>query len=276
MSGVFVTGTDTGCGKTAISVGLMAALQATGLRVLGMKPVASGCALTPDGLRNEDALQLQEQGSSREPYERINPYAFAPPIAPHLAAAADGVAIDLTTIVRAYGALKAKADLVVVEGVGGWRVPLGVDFSLSDLPTALELPVILVVGLKLGCLNHALLTAESIQSSDTRLIGWIGNQVDPEMLVLDANLATLTALIDAPCLGIVPWLDQAEPEQVAGYLRGLVPLRESLANEGERSAYMKTPSGTPRTDPAPGSCKKSSPAIATDHPAPDSHSQGKM
>ncbi|WP_295398762.1 dethiobiotin synthase [uncultured Thiocystis sp.] len=219
MSGVFVTGTDTGCGKTAISVGLMAALQSRGLRVLGMKPVASGCALTPSGLRNEDALTLQEQGSSREPYERINPYAFAPPIAPHLAATAAGVAIDLAAIVRAYGALDAKANLVVVEGVGGWRVPLGPDFSLSDLPAALELPVILVVGLKLGCLNHALLTAESIQSSDTRLIGWIGNQIDPEMLVLDANLATLANLIEAPCLGVVPWLDHPEPAQVAGYLR---------------------------------------------------------
>ncbi|AFL73740.1 dethiobiotin synthase [Thiocystis violascens] len=218
MSGVFVTGTDTGCGKTAISVGLMAALQAAGLRVLGMKPVASGCALTPDGLRNADALALQKQGSSREPYERINPYAFAPSIAPHLAAATAGVVIDLAAIVRAYGALDARADLVVVEGVGGWRVPLGADLSLSDLPTALELPVILVVGLKLGCLNHALLTAERIQSSDARLIGWIGNQVDPGMLVLDENLATLTALLDAPCLGVVPWLDHAEPAQIAAFL----------------------------------------------------------
>lgn len=218
MSGVFVTGTDTGCGKTAISAGLMAVLQATGLRVLGMKPVASGCAPTPYGLRNADALALQQQGSRREPYERINPYAFAPPIAPHLAATEAGVAIDLTAIVRAYGALETKADLVVVEGVGGWRVPLGPDFSLSDLPAALELPVILVVGLKLGCLNHARLTAESIQSSDTRLIGWIGNQVDPGMLALDANLATLTALIDAPCLGVVPWLDHPEPAQVAAFL----------------------------------------------------------
>lgn len=218
MSGIFITGTDTGCGKTAISVGLMAALQATGWRVLGMKPVASGCALTPDGLRNADALALQEQGSSREPYERINPYAFAPPIAPHLAATAAGVAIDPTAIVRAYSALDARADLVVVEGVGGWRVPLGPDFSLSDLPAALELPVILVVGLKLGCLNHALLTAESIQSSHTRLIGWIGNQVDPGMLALDENLATLTALIEAPCLGVVPWLNGTEPERVAAFL----------------------------------------------------------
>jgi dethiobiotin synthetase len=174
MSGVFITGTDTDCGKTAISLGLMAALQSRGLHVLGMKPVASGCALEPSGLRNADALRLLEQGSSREHYDWINPYAFGPPIAPHLAAAEAGIEISLTRIVTAYLALEARADWVVVEGVGGWRVPLGPDLSLSDLPSALELPVILVVGLRLGCINHALLTAESIQISDARLIGWIG------------------------------------------------------------------------------------------------------
>ncbi len=218
MSGIFVTGTDTGCGKTAISLGLMAALQSRGLSVLGMKPVASGCVLEPRGLRNADAQELRNQGSSREPYERINPYAFAPPIAPHLAAREAGIEISLTTIVSAYLELRAKANLVVVEGVGGWRVPLGPDFSLSDLPPALELPVILVVGLRLGCINHALLTAESIQAGGANLVGWIANQIDPDMLAPDANLATLADLIEAPCLGIVPWLTQAEPEQVAGYL----------------------------------------------------------
>ena len=212
MSGLFVTGTDTGCGKTEISLGLMAALQAQGLSVLGMKPVASGCLTTPDGLRNEDAQRLLRQGSSVQPYARINPYAFAPPIAPHLAADEAGVRIELAVIESAYAALQQAADRVIVEGVGGWRVPLGADLFVGDIPRTLDLPVILVVGLKLGCINHALLTADSIRASGCRLAGWVANQVDPEMVARDANLATLEARMTAPCLGVIPWF---EPPAVA-------------------------------------------------------------
>ncbi|MFB1489030.1 MULTISPECIES: dethiobiotin synthase [unclassified Thiocapsa] len=218
MHGLFVTGTDTGCGKTEISLGLMAALQATGQSVLGMKPVASGCAGGPDGLRNDDAVRLRAQGSSEAPYGVVNPYAFEPAIAPHIAAGQAGVEIGLPTIEQAYRALAGEADQVVVEGVGGWRVPLGPQLFLSDIPKALGLPVILVVGLRLGCINHTLLTVESIQCTGGVLVGWVGNQVDPTMLSRDANLATLAALIDAPCLGVLPWLEEPTPSELAGYL----------------------------------------------------------
>jgi dethiobiotin synthetase len=218
MHGLFVTGTDTGCGKTEISLGLMAALQATGAKVLGMKPVASGCTPSPDGLRNDDAVRLRAQGSSEAPYGLVNPYAFAPPVAPHIAAGEAGIEIRLPTIEQAYRALAGEADQVIVEGVGGWRVPLGRNLFVSDIPGALGLPVILVIGLKLGCINHALLTVESIQSSGGVLLGWVANQVDPTMLSRDANLATLAALIDAPCLGVLPWLEAPTPSELAGYL----------------------------------------------------------
>jgi dethiobiotin synthetase len=218
MSGFFVTGTDTGCGKTEATLGLMAALQRRGLRVLGMKPVASGCTRTASGLRNEDALRLRDAGSAAVPYEWINPYAFEPPIAPHIAAADAGILIELATIEQAYARLAPLADRVLVEGVGGWRVPLGPERFVGDIPIALDLPVILVVGLRLGCINHALLTAESIQWAGCRLAGWIGNQVDPDMAYREANLATLTDRLAAPCLGVIPWLQGPAPEVVGAYL----------------------------------------------------------
>ncbi|MCU0836727.1 MAG: dethiobiotin synthase [Chromatiaceae bacterium] len=218
MSGIFVTGTDTNCGKTEVSLGLMLALQRRGLQVLGMKPVASGCELSPSGLRNEDARRLLAQGSTRAAYELVNPYALAPPIAPHIAAGQAGVTIGLERIRAAYQQLAVQADWVVVEGVGGWRVPLGPSLSVSDLPPALGLPVVLVVGLKLGCLNHALLTAESIRARGCPFAGWVANQIDPQMLVRQENLATLAALIDAPCLGLVPPLIPLDAGRVADCL----------------------------------------------------------
>lgn len=218
MSGVFVTGTDTDCGKTLISLGLMAAWQARGERVLGMKPVASGCDLSPNGLRNTDALRLLAQGSHAAPYALINPYAFAPPIAPHIAARQAGIEIAFEPIARAYRALAAQCDRVVVEGVGGWRVPLSPTLCVSDLPGALDLPVILVVGLKLGCINHALLTAESIRARGCTLVGWVGNGVDPRMRAGEENLATLGERIGAPCLGVIPWIEHPTPQILAGLL----------------------------------------------------------
>jgi dethiobiotin synthetase len=218
MRGVFVTGTDTNCGKTEISLALMAAWQARGARVLGMKPVASGCHPSPQGPYNADALRLLAQGSTAAPYHLVNPYAFVPPIAPHIAAGRVGVEIMLEPIVGAYRALSAGCDLVVVEGVGGWRVPLSPTLSVNDIPKALDLPVILVVGLTLGCLNHALLTAESIRAQGSPLAGWVGNGIDPELQAGDENIATLAALLDAPCLGVIPWLERPVPEALAGFL----------------------------------------------------------
>jgi dethiobiotin synthetase len=244
MHGLFVTGTDTGCGKTEITLGLMAALQARGPSVLGMKPVASGCTRGPDGLRNDDALRLRAQGSSEAPYGLVNPYAFEPPIAPHIAAGEAGVEIGLPTITQAYRALAGEADHVIVEGVGGWRVPLGPRLFVSDIPVALGLPAILVVGLKLGCINHALLTAESIQKTGVLLAGWVANEVDPTMLFRDANLATLAALIEAPCLGVLPWIPDPTPSELAEYLHPeLIDLQPTPA---AKLATTKTPSGKRR------------------------------
>ncbi len=217
--GLFITGTDTEIGKTEVTLGLMSALQQRGQRVLGMKPVAAGCAVTADGLRNEDALRIQAQGSLPVAYARINPYAFAPPIAPHIAAAQAGVEIALAPIQAAYQRLAVQTDWVIVEGVGGWRVPLGPELTLADLPRALALPVLLVVGLRLGCLNHALLSAEAIQASGLPLAGWIANGVDPAMAAAEDNLATLRARLPAPCLGVIPWLQRPTPVQVADHLR---------------------------------------------------------
>jgi dethiobiotin synthetase len=217
-SGVFVTGTDTGVGKTEISLGLMAALQQRGLSVLGMKPVASDGRVGEHGLRCEDAVRLRDQGSVTAPYESVNPYAFEPPIAPHIAAGEAGVEVELSRIREAYRELSEQADWVVVEGVGGWLVPLGPSLAVCDLPRALDIPVVLVIGLRLGCLNHSLLTVEAIRSHGLRLAGWVANLMDPEMLARDRNIATLAALIDAPCLGVVAWLQQPRPELVAAHL----------------------------------------------------------
>jgi len=218
MNGVFVTGTDTDCGKTLVSVALMEGLQQRDLVVLGMKPVASGCVRTSEGLRNQDALRLQAGGSRERPYELINPYAFEPPIAPHIAAGRIGVEIERKVIATRAEQLAADTDFLVVEGVGGWRVPLGPSLSVSDLPPALDLPVILVSGIRLGCINHSLLTVESIRASGARLIGWVANEIEPHMLARDEILADLSAMIDVPCLGLVPWTASPDPCRLADYL----------------------------------------------------------
>jgi dethiobiotin synthetase len=227
MKGVFITGTDTDCGKTEIGLALMAALRQRGLEVLGMKPVASGCERTPNGLRNEDARRIQAQGSREVPYAQVNAYAFEPPIAPHIAAGQAGEEIQLEVIRACAEQLAARCDFLVVEGVGGWRVPLGPSLSVSDLPLALHLPVILVCGIRLGCINHTLLTAENIKASGARLVGWVANQIDPDMLVRDENLATLAALLDVPCLGMVPWMASPDPRHVATHL-DFSPVLEGL------------------------------------------------
>jgi dethiobiotin synthetase len=217
--GFFVTGTDTGVGKTRVSAGLIAALRGQGLRVAGMKPVASGCAATPAGLRNADALALMAASGLDLPYEWVNPYAFAPAVAPHLAAADVGSTICFAVIERAFGQLAAQADRMVVEGVGGWRVPLGPDGDVADLAMRLKLPVVLVVGLRLGCLNHAALTAADIRRCGLPLAGWVGNAIETGFERLDDNLKALGDSLAAPCLGVVRHAAAATPASVARDLR---------------------------------------------------------
>lgn len=217
-TGYFITGTDTGCGKTEITLGLMQLLQDHGRSVLGMKPVASGALPTKEGLRNEDAKRIQQQSSLQVAYSLINPFAFAPPIAPHLAAEQAGVEIRFARILDCYQQLSAKADLVLVEGVGGWRVPLGPAGDLSDLAKAMGLPVILVVAVRLGCINHALLTVESIRSKELTLAGWVATIMEPDMLELQGNLATLRRSIAAPCIGVVPHMQPVATQTIAADL----------------------------------------------------------
>jgi len=219
---VFITGTDTGIGKSLVAASLLRALQAQGLRALGMKPIASGCTMTTQGLRNDDAELLRTHGSGAPDYALVNPYALPEAIAPHLAAAQAGVALRLDPIVAAFAALSTMSQCVVVEGVGGWAVPLSDTLMQADLVRALRLPVILVVGLRLGCINHALLSARAIAQDGCELIGWIGNQVDPAMLCLEENLATLRERLSAPCLGVLPHVSAPEPRELAPLVGGAV------------------------------------------------------
>ena len=218
VRGCFVTGTDTGIGKTRVSAGLLRAMSAAGLKCAGMKPVASGADSTAAGLRNEDALALMAAASLDKPYAVVNPYCFAPPVAPHLAAREAKVEIGLEPILTAYSDLCLGADAVVVEGVGGWQVPLSGTLELPDLARELGLPVLLVVGMRLGCLNHALLTARAIRADGLELAGWVANAIDSRFERPEANLATLSAALDAPLLGQLPHAPKARPEDTAGAL----------------------------------------------------------
>jgi dethiobiotin synthetase len=201
--GVFVTGTDTGCGKTCVSIALIRALRERGLRVAGFKPVAAGAAWRDGQLRNADAAALGAASGLDLAYATVNPYCFGPPIAPHLAAAEAGIRIDIDRILAAFAALAARADFVVVEGAGGWLVPLDGEATMQDLALALQLPVILVVGLRLGCLNHALLSERAILASGVGAAGWIGSVTDPGMARMDQNIVTLKAKMSLPCLGVL-------------------------------------------------------------------------
>ena len=209
-AGVYVTGTDTGIGKTLASCALLHALRARGLRAVGMKPLASGCQATPEGLRNEDALALQAASDPVPAYADLNPYALPEPLAPELAARDAGIEVTLAPMLAAHARLATRADVVVVEGVGGWAAPLAPDLDQADLVRALQLPVVLVVGLRLGCLNHAYLSARAIAADGCRLVGWIGSAVDPDMQRRNDNLTLLERRLAAPCLGWIPWLPQAD------------------------------------------------------------------
>ncbi|MGB5471991.1 MAG: dethiobiotin synthase [Gammaproteobacteria bacterium] len=216
--GFFVTGTDTGVGKTVVALGLMQCLQDQGFVVAGMKPVASGCEATAEGLRNADAVQLQQQASCQLDYGLVNPVALAAPIAPHLAAQQAGIAISVDAIRQAFDELVARVDCVVVEGIGGWRVPLNDRDTVAELAAALGLDVILVVGMRLGCLNHALLSAESIARSGLHLAGWVANCLPPVPEALDENVNTLKTRLSVPLLGVVPGLGVPDVRAVAAVL----------------------------------------------------------
>jgi dethiobiotin synthetase len=220
----FVTGTDTEVGKTLCTAALLRVARLQGLRTVGMKPIASGCEATPEGLRNEDALaHLAETSAPLPAYATVNPYAFAPAIAPHIAAAEAGVTVDLRRIAECWTELTRDRDFALMEGAGGWQVPIDATRFFPELAVRLQLPVVLVVGLRLGCINHALLTAQAIATRGLRLAGWIGNRIDPQFSRLDDNLAALHRHLPAPCLGVVPPLAEtalaARVAAAAGYLR---------------------------------------------------------
>lgn len=201
--GIYITGTDTGIGKTFVSCALLHALRGQGLRAVGMKPVASGCERTDEGWRNDDALRLRAASDPQPGYALVNPYALPAPTAPELAAQDVGVEVLLPPLHVAFDALKSAADLVVVEGVGGWAAPLSARLDQCDLVHALELPVVLVVGLRLGCINHARLTARAIRVDGVQLLGWIGNAVDPELVRSAETVAIMDRCIPAPRLGLL-------------------------------------------------------------------------
>lgn len=216
----FIAGTDTDAGKTTVACGLLHAARRAGLSTAAAKPVASGCEATPAGLRNGDALALLGECSLALDYAEVNPFAFAPAIAPHLAAREVGVELTVAALLPAVRRVLARgADFTLVEGAGGWRVPLAGRENLSDLAVALGLPVILVVGVRLGCINHAVLTAEAIARDGLELAGWVANVIDPHTSRLDENLATLAERLPAPCLGRIPRLPEASPAAVAAHLQ---------------------------------------------------------
>lgn len=216
--GLFVTGTDTGVGKTLIACALLSGFAARGLRVVAMKPVAAGAVRRRGVWCNDDVVQLRAAANVDAPQTLVNPYCFAPAIAPHIAAQESGLKIRMAVIAKNYARLGRNADLVVVEGAGGLLVPLGGKLSAADIPLRLDLPVVLVVGLRLGCLNHALLTVEALQARGLWLAGWIANRIDPAMAYATENLQALRAQIKAPLLGMVRHAQNPRPARVARML----------------------------------------------------------
>ncbi len=221
-AGVFVTGTDTEIGKTLFAQALVWHWRRDGLRIAVMKPVASGCRATDAGLRSPDAESLLAVSNVDAPYDTVNPYAFAPAVAPHLAAAQAGVRIQCARIRSCFDELADASDRVVVEGIGGWQVPLGPDSAVADIALSLDLPVVLVVGIRLGCLNHALLTAAAISGAGAELAGWVANHIAAQTDLAKENIDALRARLDAPLWGVIPHLSaDVGPVAVTRYLTGL-------------------------------------------------------
>jgi dethiobiotin synthetase len=201
----FVTGTDTDVGKTYIAAALLRHFAQQGKVVVGMKPLAAGCQKENGELRNADVGSLVAASNVDADLALINPYAFEPAIAPHIAAEQAGVTVSLSKIKQAFDALQSQADVVIVEGAGGFRVPINREQTMADLAVQLNLPVIMVVGIRLGCINHALMTAGSIKAAGLNLAGWVANRIDPDMPALEENVQTLKAMIKAPCIADVNW-----------------------------------------------------------------------
>lgn len=220
---LFVTGTDTGVGKTVIAAALLRGLRERGQRVAGMKPVASGCRKSPDGIVSDDALALIAEASESAPYRIVNPYGFIPPIAPHVAAVEAGTRIDLRELERAYRILSGLADVVVIEGAGGWLTPIDAKHALADFARKVKADVVLVVGLRLGCLNHALLSAQAIEHSGLKLAGWVANAIDPGFERVSDNVRALQERLKAPLLGQVAHLSTPGAAAAVEYL-SLEPL----------------------------------------------------
>ena len=219
MSGFFVTGTDTEIGKTFVSALLVELLVKEDLSVIGMKPIASGAKNIDGVLKNGDALSLIEASNVDVDYKNINPYVFEPAISPHIAAADAGVEIDLENIKNKFLELKNKSDVVVVEGVGGWYAPLSYHCTVADLAETLNLPIILVVGLRLGCLSHALLTAQAIRQSGLPIAGWIANHVEKEFSSAEKNIETLKHFLnDFPFLGSVNYKENVKDKTTEHHL----------------------------------------------------------
>ena len=219
MTAYFVAGTDTEIGKTFVTCTLLHAARNRGLSAIGMKPIAAGAETVNGEFINEDAARLRAAGSFDPGLALLNPYCLTSPIAPHIAAAEEGVRIDAGRIRDAFAALTTRADVVFVEGVGGFRVPLDDDYDTADLARDMGLPVILVVGMKLGCINHALLTAEAIAARGLNLAGWVANRIDPAMLRFEQNLDALRQRLSAPLLGVVPFQADGNPAAAAGALK---------------------------------------------------------
>ena len=214
--GFFITGTDTGVGKTLVAVELTRALVAQGLRVAVMKPVAAGTVKTPEGEFNDDALELLAASNVKSAYENVNPWLLKTPASPHLAALADGVAIRHEKILGAFSRLSAASDLVLAEGAGGWHAPISATETMADVAEKLALPVILVVGMRLGCLNHALLTRDALRARGMKFAGWIANKLATEMPLANANIETLAVRFGVAPLAVVPGMDlRSGPSRVA-------------------------------------------------------------
>ena len=215
----FVTGTDTEVGKTFIAASLLTMARQRGLRCAGIKPVAAGCERQDGALVNDDALALMAASGAGLGYGAVNPVALEPAIAPHIAAAQAGLTLSAGALAESCrGVLALDYDFVIVEGAGGWFVPLDERETLADLCIDLDLPVILVVGMKLGCLNHALLTVAAIAGAGLRIAGWVADSVAEEMPFLEENIRTLKSRLTAPCLGVVPPLGAVDPQAAARYL----------------------------------------------------------
>ena len=246
-----MTGTDTGVGKTRVTVGLVGALRAAGMRATGMKPVATGTIASDNGMINEDVAKIAEISASSAKLTDINPYCFDWPVSPHIAAKTAAKIIDLDHILRAYERLARNHDIVVVEGTGGWLAPIGPDTTMADVARVLRLPVLLVVGLRLGCLNHALLTARAIAGDGVALHGWIGSVLDPQMQALTQNIEALDLRLTAPRVSLLAHASDParDVEPLTAAARGLMALCATPhVTEAGAAAAPAAPAASAKSD----------------------------